>query len=53
MAAPFLARHASTILRQLNERAGPLLKQFEAIDALNYRPAFENACALLGAHLAK
>jgi len=50
-AGKFIARHADAILRQLDERAVPLRKQFEAIDTLNYHPHFEDACAILRACL--
>ena len=41
-AGKFMVRHAEAICRALDERAVPLKKQFDAIDVLNYRPAFED-----------
>jgi hypothetical protein len=50
-AAKFFVRHADAIYRQLSERATPLKKQFEAIDALSYHPRFEDACEILRSEL--
>lgn len=40
-AARFLVRHRTEFLGQLRSRAGVLRAQFEAIDALTYRPSYE------------
>ncbi|MBE7427573.1 MAG: nucleotidyl transferase AbiEii/AbiGii toxin family protein [Burkholderiaceae bacterium] len=39
----FLTRHRNAFLHQLDSRAGVLRAQFEAIDALDYRPTFDEA----------
>jgi hypothetical protein len=44
-AAPFLVRHRAALLRQLEERAGVLRAQFDAIDVMRYRPTFDEAAA--------
>jgi len=42
-AATYLTRHRDSFIKQLHERESILKIQFEAIDALEYRPAFELA----------
>ncbi len=42
-AAPFLIRHRSDFINQLAARAAILGAQFDAIDALKYRPTFNAA----------
>jgi hypothetical protein len=42
-AARFLLRHRSAFLAQLHDRADILRAQFDAIDALNYRPSYAQA----------
>lgn len=44
-AAPWLCRHRATFLAQLASRAPVLRAQFEAIDALAYRPTYDDAVA--------
>jgi hypothetical protein len=44
-AGRFLVRHRLDLLRQLEERAAVLRSQFDAIDVLSYRPAFDEAAA--------
>lgn len=44
-AAKFLVRHRLELLRQLDERKAVLSSQFDAIDALDYRPTFDEASA--------
>jgi Nucleotidyl transferase AbiEii toxin, Type IV TA system len=44
-AAPFLVRHRAAFIEQLVGRRDVLRAQFDAIDALNYRPTFEEAAA--------
>jgi hypothetical protein len=39
----FLTRHRQTFLAQLESRAAVLRAQFDAIDALEYRPTFDEA----------
>ncbi len=45
--AKFMTRHADAVFQQLADRYAPLRKQFEAIDALNFHPPFDLACATL------
>lgn len=42
-----MVRHAGAVFQQLDERYAPLKKQFEAVDALNFHPAFDDACLVL------
>jgi Nucleotidyl transferase AbiEii toxin, Type IV TA system len=42
-AATFLVKHRAAFVHQLASRATLLKTQFEAIDALNYRPSFDQA----------
>lgn len=50
-ASPFILRHRQAVIRQLAERHAPLKAQFDAIDVLNYHPAFDDACASMLAML--
>lgn len=45
VAAKFMLRHADAILRQLDERREFLKIQFEAVQALNFNPAFDDVSA--------
>lgn len=45
--AGFMTRHADAIFQQLDDRYVPLRKQFGAVDALNFHPTFDEACATL------
>ncbi len=45
--AEFMVRHAPAILVQLEERHDFLKKQFDAIDALNFHPTFDQASACM------
>jgi len=51
IAAQFMRRHADAVLRQLGERSEPLRIQFDAVDALDFRPTFDEASANLRATL--
>mgnify|MGYP000732899952 CR=1 FL=1 len=42
-AAPYLTRHREAFLSQLEQRRAVLSAQFEAIDALNYHPRYDDA----------
>lgn len=42
-AAPFLIRHRDTFLSQIRQRRRVLSAQFDAIDALHYRPRYDDA----------
>jgi hypothetical protein len=42
-AAAFLTKHRSAFLTQLEQRRNVLKTQFEAIDALNFKPSFDQA----------
>ncbi len=42
-AAPYLARHREAFLAQIGQRRAVLTAQFEAIDALGYRPGYQEA----------
>jgi hypothetical protein len=44
-AAKFLVRHRKPFMEQLARRATVLRAQFDAIDALQYRPTFDEAAA--------
>lgn len=46
-ARQFMTRHAQAVFQQINDRHDALKKQFEAVDALNYHPSFDEACARL------
>lgn len=50
-AGQFMIRHATEIFQQLEERYEPLKKQFDAVDVINYRPGFDEACSALKAAL--
>lgn len=43
----FMVRHAATIRAHLIERAKPLRKQFEAVEAIDFHPDFQSACDTL------
>jgi hypothetical protein len=45
-AATCLVRHRETFMKQMEERQSLLKIQFESIDTLDHRPAFEDACKL-------
>jgi len=45
-AANYLIRHREAFLDQMKERQSLLKMQFDAIDALDHRPVFEDACEL-------
>ncbi|MDO9292111.1 MAG: nucleotidyl transferase AbiEii/AbiGii toxin family protein [Hydrogenophaga sp.] len=42
-AAPYLVRHREAFLAQIGQRRAVLNAQFEAIDALDYRPGYDEA----------
>jgi len=42
-AAPYLVRHRDAFLAQIQQRRAVLSAQFEAIDALGYRPQYDKA----------
>jgi len=42
-AAPYLIRHRDAFLTQIKQRGAIFANQFEAIDALNFRPRYEDA----------
>jgi len=44
-AAPYLTRHRDAFLAQIQQRRAVLGAQFEAIDALAYRPTYDDAVA--------
>ncbi|WP_229258812.1 nucleotidyl transferase AbiEii/AbiGii toxin family protein [Duganella flavida] len=46
-AREFMVRHAAAVFEQLEERYAQLKQQFEAVDALNFHPSFDQACATL------
>lgn len=46
-ASEWMVRHAGAVFQQLDERYAPLKKQFEAVDALNFHPSFDDACLVL------
>lgn len=50
-AAEWMVRHAAAVFQQLDERYEPLKKQFDAVDALNFHPTFDQACDILKAIL--
>lgn len=50
-ARPFITKHAQALFQQLDERYVHLEKQFDAIDALNFHPTFNQACLALKAAL--
>jgi len=41
-AAPYLTRHRNAFLAQIEQRSAIFAAQFEAIDALNYRPRYKD-----------
>jgi predicted nucleotidyltransferase component of viral defense system len=46
-AREFIVRHADAVFQQLDDRYAPLKKQFDAIDAINFHPTFDDACLTL------
>jgi hypothetical protein len=46
-AGEWMVRHADAVFQQLVERYAPLKIQFEAVDALNFHPTFDQACLAL------
>lgn len=50
-AAPYLVRHRETFLSQIGQRRAVLNAQFEAIDALDYRPGYDEAVERTGRFL--
>jgi hypothetical protein len=51
-AREFMTRHAVAVFVQLEERYVQLKQQFDAIDALNFHPTFDQACHTLKSTLA-
>lgn len=51
-AREFMTRHAAAVFLQLDERYAQLKQQFEAVDALNFHPTFDQACDILKTQLA-
>jgi hypothetical protein len=51
-AREFMTRHAAAVFQQLNERYVQLKQQFDAVDALNFHPTFDEACGILKGTLA-
>lgn len=43
----FMLRHSAAVFQQLDERYVQLKQQFEALDALNFHPTFDQACDTL------
>lgn len=43
-AREFMLRHSAAVFQQLDERYVQLKQQFEALDALNFHPTFDQAC---------
>jgi hypothetical protein len=52
-AAPYLVRHRDAFLAQIRQRRAVLGAQFEAIDALGYRPAYDEAADRVSQFLIK
>jgi len=48
----FMTRHAAAVFRHLEERSVQLKQQFEAVDALNFHPSFDQARDTLKSTLA-
>lgn len=46
-AREFMIRHAAAIFQQVDERYVQLKQQFDAVDALNFHPTFQQACDTL------
>jgi hypothetical protein len=46
-ASAFMVRHADAVFQQLDDRYASLKKQFDAVDALNFHPTFDEACLTL------
>jgi len=51
LAREFMIKHAAAVFLQLDERYVQLKQQFEAVDALNFHPTFDQACDTLKAQL--
>lgn len=51
VARDFIMRHAAAVLKQLDERAIALKLQFDAVDALQAHPDFQQACGTMRAVL--
>jgi predicted nucleotidyltransferase component of viral defense system len=51
-AREFMIRHATAVFEQLDERYVQLKQQFDAVDAINYHPSFDQACGAVSATLA-
>lgn len=51
-ARKFMTKHAAAVFQQLDERYVQLKQQFDAIDAINYHPTFDQACGAIKAALA-
>lgn len=51
LARAFMIRHADAVFQQLDERYVQLKRQFDAVDAINFHPAFDQACMTLKASL--
>jgi hypothetical protein len=51
-AREFMTRHAAAVFLQLEERYAQLKQQFDAVDALNFHPTFDQACHTLKSALA-
>jgi predicted nucleotidyltransferase component of viral defense system len=43
----FIIRHAAAVFQQLDDRQVQLKQQFDAVDALNFHPTFDQACQTL------
>ena len=43
----FMIRHADAVFQQLDERYAQLKIQFDAVDALDFHPTFDQACLAL------
>lgn len=46
-ARQYMIRHAAQVFQQLEERCVPLKQQFDAVDALNFHPTFDEARRIL------
>lgn len=46
-AREFMIRHAAAVFAQLDDRFMQLKQQFDAVDALNFHPTFDQACETL------
>ncbi len=52
-AAPYLTRHREAFLSQLEQRRAVLSAQFEAIDALDYRPSYNESLQRVSLYLSQ